>query len=105
MSVRGWRSPNNGPGDLGLSYGYLEGRADPPLPPEVVAAGGMVLGLTKERGIFFLDSVLARECGGTPPIPDSREEVEREGLPVPCHLAGRTSTLAARLGFDVNCRP
>ena len=58
LSVPGLAFAEHGPRDLGLSYGYLEGRADPPLPPEVVAAGEMVLELTKERGMFFLDNVL-----------------------------------------------
>ena len=58
LSVPGLAFAEHGPRDLGLSYGHLEGRADPPLPPEVVAAGDMVLELTKERGLFFLDNVL-----------------------------------------------
>ncbi len=58
LSVPGLAFAEHGPRDLGLSYGYLEGRADPPLPPEVVAAGDMVLELTKEQGMFFLDNVL-----------------------------------------------
>ncbi len=55
LSVPGLAFAEPGLRDLGLSYGYLEGRADPPLSPEVVAAGDMVLALTKERGLFFLD--------------------------------------------------
>ena len=58
LSVPGLAFAEHGPRDLGLSYGHLEGRADPPLPPEVVAAGDMVLELTKEHGMFFLDNVL-----------------------------------------------
>ena len=58
LSVPGLAFAELGPRDLGLSYGYREGCADPPLPPEVVAAGDMVLELTKERGMFFLDNVL-----------------------------------------------
>ena len=54
----------HGPRDLGLSYGYREGRADRPLPPEVVAAGDMALELTKERGMFFLDNVLPENVAG-----------------------------------------
>ena len=34
------------------------------LPPEVVAAGDMVLELTKERGMFFLDNVLPENVTG-----------------------------------------
>ena len=52
------------PRDLGLSCGHLEGRADPPLPPEFVGAWDMVLELTKERGMFFLDNVLPEKCSG-----------------------------------------
>ena len=64
LSVPGLSFAEHGPRDLGLSYGYLEGRADPPLPPEVVAAGDMVLELTKERGMFFLDNVLPGNVAG-----------------------------------------
>ena len=42
LSVPGLAFAEHGLRDLGLSYGYCEGRADPPLPPEVVAAGDMV---------------------------------------------------------------
>lgn len=48
----------HGPRDMGLSYGYLEGRADPPVPPEVDAAGRKVLALCKKYGLYFLDNVL-----------------------------------------------
>ena len=64
LSVPGLAFAEHGPRDLGLSYGYLEGRADPPLPPEVVAAGDMVLELTKERGMYFLDNVLPGNVAG-----------------------------------------
>ena len=64
LSVPGLAFAEHGPRDLGLSYGHLEGRADPPLPPEVVAAGDMVLELTKERGMFFLDNVLPENVVG-----------------------------------------
>ncbi len=64
LSVPGLAFAEHGPRDLGLSYGHLEGRADPPLPPEVVAAGDMVLELTKERGMFFLDNVLPENVTG-----------------------------------------
>ena len=48
----------HGPRDMNLSYGYLEGRADPPVPPEVQAAGDRVLAACKKNGVFFLDNVL-----------------------------------------------
>ena len=43
---------------MGLSYGYLEGRADPPVPAEVNAAGEKVLDLCRKFKIAFLDNVL-----------------------------------------------
>jgi 4-hydroxy-2-oxoheptanedioate aldolase len=48
----------HGPRDLGFSYGYLEGRADPPVPQEVNAAGQKVLDLCNKNGLYFLDNVL-----------------------------------------------
>lgn len=54
----------HGPRGLGLSYGSLEGRADPPLPPDVGAAGDVLLELTTERGTFFLDNVLPGNAAG-----------------------------------------
>ncbi|MCG8653820.1 MAG: aldolase/citrate lyase family protein, partial [Pirellulales bacterium] len=48
----------SGPRDMGLSYGYLEGRADPPLPPEVIAASQRVLDAAKANDLPFLDNVL-----------------------------------------------
>ena len=48
----------HGPRDMGLSYGYLEGRADPPVPAEVQAAGDRVLAACQAHGLFFLDNVL-----------------------------------------------
>jgi hypothetical protein len=43
---------------MGLAYGYLDGRADPPVPKEVDAAGQKVLKLCKQNKLFFLDNVL-----------------------------------------------
>jgi 4-hydroxy-2-oxoheptanedioate aldolase len=56
--VPGIAFAEHGPRDMGLSYGYLEGRADPPVPPEVAAAGERVLAATRAAKIFFLDNVL-----------------------------------------------
>lgn len=56
--VPGLAFAEHGPRDMGLSYGYLEGRADPPVPPEVAAAGKRVLAATRAAKIFFLDNVL-----------------------------------------------
>jgi 4-hydroxy-2-oxoheptanedioate aldolase len=56
--VPGIAFAEHGPRDTGLSYGYLDGRADPPVPPEVQAAGDRVLAATKAAHIFFLDNVL-----------------------------------------------
>lgn len=58
VRVPGIAFAEHGPRDMGLSYGYLEGRADPPIPPEVVAAGERVLAATRAAGIYFLDNVL-----------------------------------------------
>lgn len=58
LKIPGICFAEHGPRDMGLSYGYLEGRADPPVPPEVQAAGDRVLALCKKYGLFFLDNVL-----------------------------------------------
>ncbi|TWU27872.1 aldolase/citrate lyase family protein [Bythopirellula polymerisocia] len=58
LAVPGLAFAEHGPRDLGLSFGYLEGRADPPVPPEVDAAGRKVLAACKKNGLFFLDNVL-----------------------------------------------
>ena len=58
VAVPGICFAEHGPRDMGLSYGYLEGRADPPIPPEVMAAGDRVLAACKANGVFFLDNVL-----------------------------------------------
>jgi 4-hydroxy-2-oxoheptanedioate aldolase len=56
--VPGLAFAEHGPRDMGLSYGYLEGRADPPVPAEVAAAGERVLAATRAAKIVFLDNVL-----------------------------------------------
>jgi 4-hydroxy-2-oxoheptanedioate aldolase len=58
VAVPGIAYAEHGPRDMGLSYGYLEGRADPPVPDEVNAAGDRVLAACKANGVFFLDNVL-----------------------------------------------
>ena len=58
LAVPGIAFAEHGPRDMGLSYGYLEGRADPPVPKEVKAAGDRVLAACKARKIAFLDNVL-----------------------------------------------
>lgn len=58
VRVPGVAFAEHGPRDMGFAYGHLEGRADPPVPPEVEAAGERVLAATKAAGIFFLDNVL-----------------------------------------------
>lgn len=58
VAVPGIAFAEHGPRDMGLSYGYLEGRADPPIPDEVVAAGDRVLAACKANNVFFLDNVL-----------------------------------------------
>jgi len=58
VAVPGIAFAEHGPRDMGLSYGYLEGRADPPVPVEVDAAGRRVLAACQANGISFLDNVL-----------------------------------------------
>jgi 4-hydroxy-2-oxoheptanedioate aldolase len=47
-----------GPRDMGLSYGLLGGRADPPFPKVLQDAGQRVLAACKAANVFFLDNVL-----------------------------------------------
>jgi 4-hydroxy-2-oxoheptanedioate aldolase len=58
LRVPGLAFAESGPRDMGLSYGYLEGRADPPLPPEVIAASERVLAAAQSAGLAFLDNIL-----------------------------------------------
>jgi len=58
IAVPGVAFAEHGPRDMGLSYGYLEGRADPPVPAEVQAAGDRVLAACQASKVFFLDNVL-----------------------------------------------
>ena len=58
LAVPGLAFAEHGPRDLGLSFGYLDGRADPPVPDEVDAAGRRVLAACQANGLFFLDNVL-----------------------------------------------
>ncbi len=58
LKIPGICFAEHGPRDMGLTYGHLEGRADPPIPPEVVAAGDKVLSECKKNGLAFLDNVL-----------------------------------------------
>tara|TARA_R110001583_G_scaffold195374_1_gene372381 strand:+ start:30053 stop:31045 length:993 start_codon:yes stop_codon:yes gene_type:complete len=58
LAVPGIAFAEHGPRDMGFSFGHLEGRADPPVPPEVNAAGEKVLNLCQENGLYFLDNVL-----------------------------------------------
>ncbi len=58
LAMPGLAFAEHGPRDMGLSYGHLEGRADPPVPAEVRAAGDLVLALARENGLYFLDNVL-----------------------------------------------
>jgi 4-hydroxy-2-oxoheptanedioate aldolase len=58
LKVAGIAFAEHGPRDMGFSYGYLDGRADPPVPVEVAKAGDRVLAACKRYGVFFLDNVL-----------------------------------------------
>jgi len=58
VAVPGLAFAEHGPRDMGFSFGHLEGRADPPIPPEVNAAGERVLAACKANGLQYLDNVL-----------------------------------------------
>jgi 4-hydroxy-2-oxoheptanedioate aldolase len=45
-----------GPGDMGMSFGYVN-RHDPPYPPEMIDARNRVFNACKAAGIAFLESV------------------------------------------------
>jgi 4-hydroxy-2-oxoheptanedioate aldolase len=70
LAVPGIAFAEHGPRDMGLSYGHLEGRADPPVPKEVDEAGRKVLALCKKNKLAFLDNVL----------PDNVEQRLDEGV-------------------------
>jgi 4-hydroxy-2-oxoheptanedioate aldolase len=57
-AIPGIAFAEHGPRDMGFSYGHLEGRADPPMPPEVDEAGQRVLAACQANGLQFLDNVL-----------------------------------------------
>jgi 4-hydroxy-2-oxoheptanedioate aldolase len=52
LAIPGLAFAEHGPRDMGLSYGYLEGRADPPVPKEVEEAGRRVLALSKKYNVL-----------------------------------------------------
>ena len=58
IAVSGIAFAEWGPRDMGLSYGLLGGRADPPLPRVLQEAGERVLAECKAADVFFLDNVL-----------------------------------------------
>ena len=58
LKTPGLAFAEHGPRDMGFSYNNLEGRADPPLPVEVVAAGEIVMKECKKNNLAFLDNVL-----------------------------------------------
>lgn len=58
LAIPGLAFAEHGPRDFGFSLGFLEGRADPPVPEGVQAAGDSVLSLCKKYGLYFLDNVL-----------------------------------------------
>jgi 4-hydroxy-2-oxoheptanedioate aldolase len=64
IAVPGIAFAEHGPRDMGFSYGYLEGRADPPVPAEVDSAGAIVLGFCKKYNVAFLDNVLPDNVEG-----------------------------------------
>jgi 4-hydroxy-2-oxoheptanedioate aldolase len=58
LVIPGLAFAEHGPRDFGFSLGFLEGRADPPVPEGVSEAGDIVLNLCKKNGLYFLDNVL-----------------------------------------------
>ncbi len=58
LAVPGIAFAEWGPGDMGLSFGYLD-RHDPPYPPEMIEARARVLNACKKYGIAFLNQVRA----------------------------------------------
>lgn len=58
LKIPGLAFAEHGPRDFGFSLGFLEGRADPPVPEGVAEAGDIVLELCKKNGLYFLDNVL-----------------------------------------------
>jgi len=58
LQLPGIAFAEHGPRDFGFSLGFLEGRADPPVPEGVAEAGDKVLELCKKNGLYFLDNVL-----------------------------------------------
>jgi 4-hydroxy-2-oxoheptanedioate aldolase len=58
LAIPGLAFAEHGPRDFGFSLGFLEGRADPPVPEGVSEAGDIVLDLCKTNGLYFLDNVL-----------------------------------------------
>ena len=58
LQIPGLAFAEHGPRDFGFSLGFLEGRADPPVPEGVAKAGDVVLDLCKKNGLKFLDNVL-----------------------------------------------
>lgn len=58
LAIPGLAFAEHGPRDFGFSLGFLEGRADPPVPEGVQAAGDSVLALCNIYGLYFLDNVL-----------------------------------------------
>jgi len=58
LKIPGLAFAEHGPRDMGYSYNYTEGRADPPLPKEVITAGDIVLKECKKNDVAFLDNVL-----------------------------------------------
>jgi len=91
LAVPGIAFAEHGPRDMGLSYGYLDGRADPPVPKEVRAAGEKVLSLCKKYHLAFLDNVL----------PDNVEQRIQDGVMIG---AGRRedSAVKGRVLFQQN---
>jgi 4-hydroxy-2-oxoheptanedioate aldolase len=83
LDVPGLGFAELGPGDLGLSLGYVNVPREP-YPPEMAEARAKVFGACKERGIAFLegatpDNVAAKLDEGVRVIAGGREETARVG--------------------------
>jgi 4-hydroxy-2-oxoheptanedioate aldolase len=74
-----------GPGDMGMSFGYLD-RHDPPYPKEMVDARSRVLAATKAANIAFLSTI----------GPDDYQERIAEGVRIGAGIGEKGADLARR---------
>ncbi|HEV2124865.1 MAG TPA: aldolase/citrate lyase family protein [Chloroflexota bacterium] len=60
LAVPGIAFAEWGPGDMGLSFGFVD-RHDPPYPPEMVDARSRVMAACRANGLFFLNMARAHD--------------------------------------------